>query len=110
MNKYNARKVMIDGITFDSQREAARYQELKLLERAGEITWLEVHPSFELLPCFAYNGKRERATHYEADFQYQQNGKVIVEDVKGISTEAFRLKRKMFLFVHGDKYDFRIVR
>lgn len=107
-NKYNARRVTVDGITFDSVRESERYQELKLMEQAREITWLQVHPRFEILPAFNRNDKRERPTYYEADFQYQEGDKVVVEDVKGMQTDVFRLKRKLFLFVHGTEYELRI--
>ena len=106
MTKYNARKTIVDGITFDSKAEAARYQELKLMERAGEIWDLKVHPRFELQPSFFAHGRRQRAIYYVADFQYCiEPGAVIVEDVKGgkaTQTVAFKLKRKMWEYIHRD--------
>lgn len=98
-SKYNARKITIDGITFDSLKEAARYKELKLLERAGEITDLELQPKFILLDGFYYGGKKEREISYVADFKYydKAKSKIIVEDVKGFKTDVYKIKRKLFL-------------
>ena len=98
MNKYNARKVQIDGFTFDSQREAERYSELKLMEKAGEITDLTVHPKIELQSGFYYKNERIRAITYEADFQYREKGNLIIEDVKGMETQAFRIKWKLLQY------------
>lgn len=96
--KYNARAAHVDGLRFDSQAEARRYAELKLLEAAGVIAGLEVHPRFELQAAFKdHAGKGWAAIVYEADFAYFEDGARIVEDVKGIETPAFRLKRKLFL-------------
>ncbi len=109
-NKWNARKVHLDGFTFDSQAEARRYEELRLLEMAGEIHDLKVHPRFELLPRDKVLGLR--AVHYTADFQYTEGGRVIVEDVKGGSatiTEAFKLRRQLFLRRYRG-VEFRIVK
>ena len=107
-NKYGAKKVMIDGIQFDSRKEANRYCELKLLERCGAITDLELQKEFELIPAQRIDGKVvERAVKYKADFVYKENGKIIVEDVKGYRDPSsagyakFVLKRKLMLFVHG---------
>ena len=94
--KYNNKKVKIDGHTFDSIGESRRYQELKLLEGAGEISDLKLQPKFELQPTFRKNGKTHRAITYTTDFQYIENGKVIVEDFKGVRTQVFRIKQKMF--------------
>jgi len=97
-SKYNAVKVRLDGYTFDSKAEAARYNELKVLERAAIISQLEVHPRFELLEAFTDNeGKRQRAIDYVADFAYWQDGQYVVEDVKGVETPVFKLKKKLFL-------------
>jgi hypothetical protein len=107
-NKYNAKKVIVDGIQFDSRKEANRYYELKLLERAGEITDLELQKEFELIPAQRIDGKVvERAVKYKADFVYKENGKTVVEDVKGYRDPSsagyakFVLKRKLMLYVHG---------
>lgn len=108
-NKYSAQKTTIDGITFDSKKEAERYAELCLWERSGIISDLVLQPEFVLQPGFVYHGKKERAIKYIADFQYMQDGKTIVEDVKGKKTDVYKLKRKMFLALYGEKYDFQEV-
>ncbi len=112
MNKYNARKTSINGIVFDSKREASRYQELKLLEKAGEITNLVLQPSFLLQEPFKRRGKQYRSINYIADFQYREErtGLDVIEDVKGTETEVFRIKKKLFLFLYGKVYDFRIIK
>lgn len=88
--KYNAVKVKRDGHTFDSKAEAKRYGELKLLAKAGHIQNLIVHSRWQLkvqgsVICF-----------YEADFEYIENNRVILEDVKGVATAVFKLKAKLF--------------
>ena len=101
-NKYHATKVQIDGIWFDSQREAARYQELKFLVVAGEIAALEVHPGFPLMvPDLTTEGAPfvfHTIGWYHADFQYRnlRTGNVVVEDVKSnpTRTEAYKLRKK----------------
>lgn len=107
-NKYGAKKVTVDGIQFDSKKEANRYCELKLLERCGAITDLELQKEFELIPAQRIDGNViERAVKYKADFVYKENGKIIVEDVKGYRDPSsagyakFVLKRKLMLHVHG---------
>lgn len=102
--KYGNRKVQIDGVTFDSIAEARRYQELKLLETAGEIKHLVLQPVFELQPKFKdAEGKTVAAVKYIADFRYvDELGYWIVEDVKGVETPVFKLKRKMFLYKYPD--------
>lgn len=111
-NKYNASKTVVDGIRFDSRAEARRYRELKLLQRAGEIKDLELQPSFLLIERFKCCGKTYRDTRYIADFAYIEikTGLHVVEDVKGVETEVFRLKKKLFLKRYGNLYDFRVVR
>ncbi len=96
MNKYKNTKIVVDNIKFDSNLEATRYKELKLLLRAGEISNLELQPRFLLQDSFKKNGKTYRKIEYIADFQYIENGKTIVEDVKGIQTDVFKLKHKIF--------------
>lgn len=102
MSKYRNRKVKADGYTFDSQAEYARYCELKQLKRAGEIDDFNVHPKYELQPSFKRNGKTIRAITYSGDFSYRENGRVVVEDVKGVRTQVFDLKSKMFQFKYPD--------
>ena len=92
----------MDGIVFPSKREAARYLELKLLERAGEITGLEVHPVYKL-PIKSI-GKPHKVTFvgsYIADFAYKEDGKEIVEDCKGVKTTTYRLKKRLVEALYG---------
>lgn len=87
-------KTTVDGIIFDSKKEAKRYQDLKILENAGVISNLNRQVPFEIVP--KQNG--ERAVKYIADFMYVEvaTGKVIVEDVKGYRTDVYKIKRKLF--------------
>lgn len=101
MSKYHSRKVTVNGITFDSKREANRYCELALLEKAGQITELELQKEFTLIPSQRIDGKVvERACKYKADFVYRENGKTVVEDTKGFKTKDYIIKRKLMLYVH----------
>ena len=96
--KYNNTKIRVDGRLFDSKAEAARWQELSLLERAGEITELERQVEYELIP----KQKGERAAKYIADFRYvDHEGNTVVEDTKGVKTPVWIIKRKLMLRVHG---------
>ena len=95
-SKYKNQKTQIDMYIFDSAKEAKRYKELKLLERAKEISNLELQPRFLLQESFKKNGKTYRKIEYVADFQYIENGKTIVEDVKGLQTDVFKIKHKLF--------------
>ena len=100
MSKYNSRKTVIDGITFDSKKESKRYVELKKKQDEGEITDLRLQVPFELLPSFTIeiDGKKRkrRNIRYIADFVYYENGQKVVEDVKGRKTEIYKLKKKLF--------------
>lgn len=96
MNKYRNKKVIVDDYIFDSIQESRRYKELKLLLKAGEIKELELQPRFLLQESFKKNGKTYRKIEYVADFKYIEKGKTIVEDVKGLQTEVFKLKHKLF--------------
>lgn len=103
-SKYHARKVTIDGITFDSAKEAHRYQELRLLERAGAISGLRRQVKYELIPAQRIGGKViERAVTYIADHVYfdKRTGETVVEDVKGMKTKEYVIKRKLMLYVHS---------
>ena len=95
-NKYKNKKTQVDMYVFDSAREAKRYKELKLLERAGEISNLELQPHFLLQDSFKKNGRTYRKIEYVADFKYIEKSKIIVEDVKGIQTDVFKIKHKLF--------------
>ena len=101
-SKYHNQKVYVDGIRFDSKKEARRYIQLKELESAGEIHGLELQPEYEILPSYKKNGKTIRRTVYRADFRYFQGDKVVVEDVKGVETDIFRLKRKLVEYFYPD--------
>lgn len=96
MNKYRNKKVIVDNYVFDSIQESRRYKELKLLKQAGQIQNLELQPHFLLQESFKKNGKTFRKIEYIADFQYTENGKTIVEDVKGMQTDVFKIKHKLF--------------
>jgi hypothetical protein len=98
----------LDGITFASKAERKRYAELLLLERAGEITDLEIQPRFVLLEKFERAGEVHRAITYVADFRYRLKGLFVVEDVKGMRTDVYRLKKKLFLHRYSE-IDFREV-
>lgn len=92
----------MDGRTFASKKEMRRYAQLKLLERAGEIENLELQPRFVLIP------KPNKISYY-ADFKYTENGKEVIEDVKGYETQIFKLKHKMFKHFYPEK-ELRIVK
>lgn len=101
-SKYRSKKTTYYGIEFDSKKEANRYAELILLERAGVIGDLKRQVSFELIPA-QYEGARcvERACKYVADFVYTQEGKTIVEDCKGVRTDVYIIKRKLMYERYG---------
>ena len=127
MSKYNSRKAVVDGITFDSGREAERYAQLKLLQKAGKISGLSLQVRFDLLPAqyaetcgeFYTKGPKkgqqkrgkciEKAVTYIADFVYCENGRMIVEDAKGCRTKDYIIKRKLFRWRYGEEYEFREV-
>ena len=102
-SKYYSKKTTVDGITFDSKKEAARYSELKLLERAGEVHELQRQVKFVLIPPQKENSKViERECRYIADFVYKdKEGHLVVEDTKGVKTKDYIIKRKLMLYVHG---------
>lgn len=99
MSKYHAVKTSFNGIVFDSKKEAHRYYELSILQAAGEISDLQRQVTYELIP----KQDGERPCTYKADFVYRENGKTVVEDVKGVRTDAYKIKRKLMLWVHGIK-------
>ncbi len=106
-NKYGAKRTTVDGVTFASKAEARRHGELKLLEKAGDITGLQLQPEFP----FVINGRpvklrsagfpNGRALKYVADFQYWRDGAMVVEDVKGLDTPVSRLKRALVESIYG---------
>lgn len=117
---HNIKTKTFDGIEFDSRKEARRWNELKLLERAGEITNLQRQVKYTLIPSqyetierYSKDGKRlkdgtkliERECSYIADFVYVDNrtGETVVEDTKGVKTKDYILKRKLMLWVRKIK-------
>ncbi|MBR5584597.1 MAG: DUF1064 domain-containing protein [Lachnospiraceae bacterium] len=116
-SKYHSKKVVIDGITFDSRKEGRRYRELLLLQQAGAITDLQRQVKFVLIPAqyetyerYGKKGRRlkdgkrciERGVDYYADFVYFDKtlNKTVVEDAKGVRTDDYIIKRKLLLWIH----------
>lgn len=102
-NKYGNQKTKLDGYTFDSRKEAQRYAELILLQKAGEISNLEMQKPFVIQESFFdSNGKRQTAIKYYADFTYiTKEGKEVIEDVKSPATRknpVYRMKKKMMAY------------
>lgn len=104
MNKYRNRKIVIDNIKFDSVLEANRYRELKLLQRAKEISNLRLQVPFVLQEGFKKNGRTYQAIKYIADFVYEEKGQTIVEDTKSKATmtDVFKIKQKLFEYKYPD--------
>lgn len=104
MSKYGSNKTYYNGIRFDSRKEADRYAELCILQKAGIISDLQRQVQFTLIPA-QYEGKKciFKATNYYADFTYMQDGKLVVEDVKGFKTKEYQLKKKMMYYFHHIK-------
>lgn len=119
-SKYNSKSIEVDGIAFDSKKEARRYQELSLLEKAGAIRDLQMQVKFVLIPaqyeftnerytkgkkkgCLKQGKLLERECVYIADFVYidLENARKVVEDTKGFRTKDYIIKRKLMLHVHG---------
>lgn len=104
-NKYHNKKVMYNGVLYDSKKEAHRAYELELLQRAGAIHSLERQKKFCLLESFMNNkGEKIRGIDYITDFYYYDNDKKIwiAEDTKGILTPEFKLKKKLFEHRYAD--------
>lgn len=93
--KYGAKKAERGGVVFDSELEARRYDQLVLLERAGEISRLL------LQKCYTLKVNGVEIGRYYADFTYWQDGQEVVEDVKGFRTRAYLMKKKLMLACHG---------
>lgn len=102
MNKYHNIKTIVGGITFDSKAEAARYQELLLLQKAKVISELELQPKFLLQEGYKdAGGKKVQPIYYIADFRYMEKGKIVIEDVKGFVNKTYAIKKKMFEYRHA---------
>jgi hypothetical protein len=100
-SKYNAVKTTVDGIVFASKAEAGRYSYLKALERAGVIQGLRLQPIYPIAPtCWDLVGRH--VCNYVADFQYyRKDGELVIEDVKGMKTPVYRLKKKLVEAIYG---------
>lgn len=106
MSKYHSTPTEVNGIRFDSKREANRWAELRILERAGKIQKLKRQVKYLLIPSQYRDGKCiEREASYIADFVYVKDGHLVVEDCKGFRTPEYKLKRKLML----ERYDIRLV-
>lgn len=109
--KYRNKVTILDGIRFDSRKEASRWAELRMLERAGVIRDLRRQVKYILIPAQHIQpgkGRRkliEKECAYIADFVYTENGKIVVEDTKGVKTAAYIIKRKLML----ERYGIRIL-
>ena len=100
-NKFRAQKTRIDGILFDSKLEATRYQELKLLEAAGEISEFEIQVPYSLIV------HDRQVCVIIPDFRYKEGAKEVIEDAKGVITDLFRIKWKLMQILYPD-YEYRI--
>ena len=102
--KYNNRKIEIDGFTFDSKLEADFYLRLKPLVKAGKIKELRIHPRYLLQEGFSKNGKHYQPIYYIADFEVlYDDGVTVIYDTKGMRTEVYKIKKKLFEYRYKDK-------
>ncbi len=102
--KYRSSLQEVDGIRFDSAKEAQRWQELKMLVKTGEIKNLKRQVKYQLLPNQRDNDGTviERAVTYIADFVYiGSDGRIVCEDTKGYRTKEYIIKRKLMLYIQG---------
>lgn len=96
-SKYGNRKVALDGHTFDSIAESKYYSELKTRERAGEILFFRLQPMYMLQEAFEKDGIKHRKIEYVADFEiHHKDGSIETIDVKGMQTQVFKIKQKLF--------------
>ena len=95
MSKYHSTPTEVNGIRFDSKREANRWAELKLLERGHVITDLRRQVRYIIAPQTTVEGVKFTTKVYVADFVYHKDGKLVVEDVKGYRTQEYKLKRHL---------------
>jgi hypothetical protein len=111
-HKYNARPANFNGYRFDSLAEMECYKNLLSLEQAGKISGLTVHPSFELQkPFIDFSGAKQQAIKYVADFSFIESGNPlpVVADVKGVETQAWRIKKRLFLYRYPE-YELRVIK
>lgn len=107
-NKFRNKKTVLYGIEFSSVLEASRYLELRAMQGSGLISNLVTQPVITLLSNFTTQNEKGkkfkvRPLTYIADFSYTENGKEIIEDAKGVETEVFKIKRKLFMAMYRDK-------
>jgi len=96
--KYRNQRQVVDGIKFDSMKEARRYGELRLLEKTGMITRLVLQPRFQIqIGGVFVKYPSGRIMQYVADFEYMENGKKVIEDVKGMKTDVYKIKQALML-------------
>ncbi len=101
-SKYHNKKIVIGNMIFDSQAEASYYCTLKMWQDKGIICNLQLQPRYLLQEAFDKNGKHYRKIEYIADFEYKQDGETRVIDVKGMKTDVFKLKQKLFEYKYPD--------
>lgn len=118
LRKYRNKKISYNGQVFDSKKEYRRYRELLLLQKANQIEGLDCQTKFVLIPgqrgtseeVYKRGPKKgqpkpgnviEKECAYYADFTYKENGELVVEDTKGVKTEAYKIKKKMMLYFYG---------
>lgn len=99
-SKYHSKKTVVDGIEFDSAKEAKRYAKLRDMEEADKIQHLRLQVPFEILPSFECDGVKYRGMSYVADFVYYRAGKVVVEDCKGFKTAEYKMKKKLMAYLN----------
>lgn len=102
-SKYHNIKSIYNGVVYDSRKEAKRAYELYILQRAGHVQNVQRQVTFELQPAYiTADGRKIQAIKYKADFVYETEGQKIVEDVKGMRTDTYKLKRKMFEYKYPE--------
>lgn len=99
-SKYKNKKVIYDGIEFDSQKEGNYYLKYKTMQDLGIIKDLKIQPVYELQPSFKLNGKTYKKITYRADFSYVsvEDNKIHIIDVKGFKTDIYKLKKKLMAY------------
>lgn len=100
MNKYKNKKVVYKDMKFDSKKEYIRYLVLEDMQRKGEISGLQRQVPFVLVPPFQLNNIKYKGIRYIADFVYKKDGKTVVEDVKGMKTDVYKIKKKLMAYTH----------
>lgn len=102
-SKFRNEKTVIDGIVFDSKKEANYYKELQMLKKAGIVTDFELQPKFVLQPSYYKDGKKIQPITYKADFKVcYSDGRIEIVDTKGFETQVFKIKKKMLEYLYPD--------